>query len=222
MSYNKTIIPGMENINADSQKTASMSMNNSSSFQGTCYPGMKVGGGNFQQPSYDNHKPIMGFFYSVSRTGSGEYWPIYLGLNQIGRSAACSVCLNEASVSENHAEIVVRMMKNPDRVLVSITDSRSTCGTLVNGRSLGFDSTECKSGDIITIGERYELLLIIIDAKSLGLEPKPDFVQVPPMFNQAPHFPNQNFGSQFPQYHNQQPSSQANPNGGTIVMPAQK
>ncbi|MBR4996039.1 MAG: FHA domain-containing protein [Alistipes sp.] len=123
------------------------------------------------------HKTIMGFLYSVSRTSEGEYWPLYLGLNTIGRATNSSVRLSEATISDNHAEIVIRQMKNPDSVLVSIQDARSTCGTLLNGSSLGFDAQECHNGDILTIGEHYELYLIIVDAKSLGLAKRDDFMQ---------------------------------------------
>lgn len=32
-------------------------------------------------------KQVMGFLYSVSRSQAGEFWPLYVGPNRIGRSA---------------------------------------------------------------------------------------------------------------------------------------
>ena len=72
--------------------------------------------------------------------------------------------------------LVVRKMKNPEKVIASISDARSTNGTMLNGQSLGFSAEECKNGDIITIGDNYELYLILIDAASLGLKPVEGFI----------------------------------------------
>lgn len=121
-------------------------------------------------------KPLVGFLYSVSRTAFGEYWPLYQGVNTIGRDASSDIQLSESTVSGSHAELVVRKMKNPESLLISITDTRSTCGTMVNGESLGFTPHECKNWDVITVGESYELLLIVVDTAGLGLTEKPDFV----------------------------------------------
>lgn len=125
-----------------------------------------------------NNKPIVGFLYSVSRTPFGEYWPIYLGQNVIGRDNSCSIILEEGTVSSEHALIMVRKMKNPEKLIASIVDARSTCGTMINGESLGFDQVECKSMDVITIGENYELLFILIDNVMLNLSTREDFVPV--------------------------------------------
>lgn len=178
MSNNKTVIPGIGETAPRDFKTQTISPQ-PEVYKGTQFPGMS----NMAHPGThpgtvktENHKPIMGFLYSVSRTGSGEYWPLYLGLNTIGRSATNSVHLAEATVSEKHAEIVIRQMKNPDGVIASIQDSRSTCGTLINGSSLGFEPRECHNGDIITIGEHYELFFVLINAKELNLEPVEGFV----------------------------------------------
>lgn len=179
MSNNKTVVPGMGNafgFGGSSNQNGQFSNNQqpAQGYNGTHFPGMNGNPG--KGGVAETHKPIMGFLYSVSRTACGEYWPLYMGLNTIGRSTACSVRLSEATISDNHAEIVIRQMKNPDSVLVSIQDARSTCGTLLNGSSLGFDAQECHNGDIITIGEHYELYFVLIDAKSLGLEVRTDFI----------------------------------------------
>lgn len=153
-------------------------------YKGTHFPGMDANPNKVMQTDA-THKPIMGFLFSVSRTSVGEYWPLYMGLNTIGRAMNSSVRMSEATISENHAEIVIRQMKNPDNVLVSIQDARSTCGTLLNGSSLGFEAQECHNGDIITIGEHYELYLILVDTKSLGLAVRPDFIPVGPAAGNA-------------------------------------
>ncbi len=178
MSSDKTVIPGMGNPFDRQETSASMNQPGmpNANYGGTHFPGMNTGPQASANSMTETHKPIMGFLYSVSRTACGEYWPLYMGLNTIGRATTCSVRLAEATISDNHAEIVIRQMKNPDSVLVSIRDSRSTCGTLLNGSSLGFDAQECHNGDIITFGEHYEFYFILIDTKALGLEPRQDFI----------------------------------------------
>ena len=163
MSSNKTIIPGMEE--AYTERTSNI--DSSKKMQdGTCIP-HPFG---TQSPSVaTNQKPIVGFLYSISKSMAGEFWPLHIGSNTIGRSANCDVSLGEATVSEEHAVLVVRQMKNPEKIIASICDSRSTCGTMINGESLGFDQRECFNGDIITIGEHYDLFFILIDAKQIGL-----------------------------------------------------
>lgn len=122
-------------------------------------------------------KPLAGFLYSISRTGFGEYWPLYIGPNRIGRSFECDIILPEATVSAMHAEIVIRRLKNPDRLEASISDARSSHGTLVNGESVPQTKpVTCKNGDIITIGESYRLYMIIVDAKALGLSVADNFI----------------------------------------------
>ena len=131
MSSNKTIIPGMEE--AYTERTSNI--DSSKKMQdGTCIP-HPFG---TQSPSVaTNQKPIVGFLYSISKSMAGEFWPLHIGSNTIGRSANCDVSLGEATVSEEHAVLVVRQMKNPEKVIAWINDSGSTCGTMINGESLG-------------------------------------------------------------------------------------
>ncbi len=192
-------------------------------YNGTVFPGMNQAAA--APAAKELHKPIMGFLYSVSRTANGEYWPLYLGPNSIGRAATCAINLPEATVSDNHAQIVVREMQNPDSVLVFIQDTQSTCGTTLNGSTLGFNPAECHNGDIIKIGEHYEFYLILVDVKSLGLKPSPDFLpvnrQAAPAY-QAPA-PGGPFAGGFgpfgqPMGQPQQRNEPPKPNGGTIIM----
>lgn len=130
-------------------------------------------------------KPIVGLLYSISRTAAGEYWPLHLGQNTIGQNPDCDIQLAEGTVSVDHAVIMVRKMKNPDKVIASITDARSTNGTMLNGKSLGFSAEECKNGDIITIGDNYEMYLVLIDPASLGLKVSDNFIPVELEENEA-------------------------------------
>lgn len=193
MSSNRTIIPGMDSPYTNSTPEAYHGVQplsgNSVPEGGTCVPSgipNAVGEPIYNQPS---QKPIIGFLYSISRSGSGEYWPIHIGSNTIGRSSDCDICLQEGTVSDKHATLVVRVMKNPEKVIASICDSSSTIGTMINGESLGFEQRECYNGDILTIGAHYDLLFILVDAKQIGLKVCGEFIQVKPTKGQ-----NFNFG----------------------------
>ena len=193
MSQNKTVIQGLEPADGP-QQTSGAGQNfytrGAQGARGTVVPGMTenpsgTGGQGvnqqFAQPRpkpVASGKPVVGFLYSVSRTAAGEYWPLHIGQNTIGQNPASDVVLPEGTVSSDHAVIVVRKMKNPEKVIASISDARSTNGTMINGESLGFAAVECKNGDIITIGDSYELFLILVDAASLGLSVAENFIAV--------------------------------------------
>lgn len=175
MSSNKTIIPGMEDAYAEQPN---FDKQDSKVQDGTCVP--NPFGTVPNSVNVPHQKPVIGFLYSISKSGSGEYWPLRIGSNTIGRSDNCNVRLDEATVSEQHAVLVVQQMKNPEKVIAWINDSGSTCGTMINGESLGFDRRECFNGDIITIGEHYDLYFILIDAKQIGLNVCRDFISTQP------------------------------------------
>ena len=183
MSQNKTVVPGMDGGNSYNSDFYSKNTNVAGSSKGTVVPGMNPASSNRQQVNHSQQqvryhvgKPVAGFLYSISRQGIGEYWPLYQGQNTIGSSSKCDICLNEGTVSGEHAVLVVRKMKNPEKTIASISDARSTNGTMVNGESLGFSAIECFNGDIITIGENYELVVILIDVKALGLKVAENFI----------------------------------------------
>lgn len=167
----KTIFPGMAAPSAAPAAAPQAPAN------GTMYPGMAAPAPE-QKSNNSGSKPIMGFLFSVSKTPYGEFWPLYVGPNTIGRGSSNAICLAESSVSDSHATIVIRKMQKQgsnNGIFVFVQDTGSMCGTLLNGDTLDFNPRECKSGDIITIGANYELLLIIVDPDALGLQPKPDF-----------------------------------------------
>lgn len=156
-----TVVPGMDQFNGSARQSA-QGAPNASARSSSRRPG----------------KPVAGFLYSISRQGIGEYWPLYQGQNTIGSSSNCNICLREGTVSGEHAVLVVRKMKNPEKTIASISDARSTNGTMINGESLGFAAMECFNGDIITIGENYELVLLLVDVKALGLRVAENFIDI--------------------------------------------
>ena len=193
MSQNKTVIQGPEPVDAPNQNSGAGSnfytRGGYSGNRGTVVPGMMENpGGAAQNPgrpaaapqqqkkSAASGKPVVGFLYSVSRTAAGEYWPLHIGQNTIGQNPSSDIVLSEGTVSSDHAVLVVRKMKNPEKIIASISDARSTNGTMINGESLGFSAVECKNGDIITVGDNYELYLILVDAPTLGLSVSENFI----------------------------------------------
>ena len=190
MSQNKTVIKGLEPADAptvDSGASGNFyTRATRPNAKGTVVPGMEgavtnaasIPSPQAQQGKPASGKPVVGFVYSISRTAIGEYWPIHIGQNTIGQNPASDIVLSEGTVSSDHAVLVVRKMKNPEKVIASISDARSTNGTMLNGESLGFSAVECKNGDIITIGDNYELYLVLIDTPSLGLKVCADFIPV--------------------------------------------
>lgn len=198
MSQNKTVIQGLEPAETNVGGAASgaipnfYSRGNQGAVRGTVVPGMipsmreaQAQTTNVapnpvkpqQHKAIEPGKPVVGFLYSISRTPVGEYWPIQIGPNTIGQSSSSKIILAEATVSIDHAVIVARQLKNGG-VIAAITDTRSTNGTMINGETIGFSAVECHNGDVITIGNNYELLLILVDASKSGLSVSQDFIPV--------------------------------------------
>lgn len=199
MSQNKTVFPGVspegdyianqgqgQGSSRVGQQAYSRSTN-SYRANGTVYPGMHmpsnndqgIGPNNNQTHSRPTGKPIVGFLYSISRTGIGEYWPLHIGQNIIGNSSECDIILGEGTVSARHANLHINKMKKPEKTEATISDLGSTNGTLVNENSVSVARpVECVNGDIITIGENYDLLLLLVDAKALGLHLSDTFIDV--------------------------------------------
>lgn len=203
MSQNKTRVPGMEpeenrrnggqQRNVDSQSFYSRSSNRPA--HGTVVPGMDqgyaanqggIGGGTEpagsarpqRRTTVQSGKPVVGFLYSISRTPAGEFWPLQIGRNSIGLAGDSDVLLPEGTVSGNHAQIIIQKNKKTGALIVGIKDLGSSNGTTVNGDSIGFDPSSCESGDIIGIGEAYELVLIILDPTKYQLSVAGNFVPV--------------------------------------------
>ena len=122
-------------------------------------------------------KPVLGFLYSVSRSSFGEFWPVYLGPNTIGRSENADIVLREGTVSSEHATLIVHQ-EDDGEVYAGIKDNGSTHGVKVNGKSAHFDVVGCNNMDVIKIGKSYELLFVLLDAKASGLKKAENFVEV--------------------------------------------
>ena len=192
MSQNKTVIQGLEPETGFSGSSGYTSQNfysrpNGSTARGTVVPGMQdaLSEDKKMQESasapqtnrvIQSGKPIVGFLYSGSRTPLGEFWPIQMGKNSIGQSSDNDIVLLEGTISSKHAVIVTRQGKNG--IIAAIKDSESTNGTFINGEPIDFSAEECHSGDIITIGNNYQLLFILIDSAKLGLATKKEFIPV--------------------------------------------
>jgi len=195
MSQNKTVIQGLEPMDAPTQQNAGAGNNpyargGVSPYQTNVPRGTQVPEymqsprpelQDLKQPTpggraFTSGKPIVGFLYSISRTAVGEYWPLHVGPNTIGQNPSSDIVLPEGTVSQDHAVLVVRRLRSPEKVIASINDARSTNGTMLNGVSLGFQAEECKNGDIITIGDNYTLLLILIDSAAIGLSVAENFI----------------------------------------------
>ena len=134
-------------------------------------------------------RPILGFLYSISNGGNTEFWPLYQGKNIIGSDPrTCNVCLMEASVSSLHATLVIQQQRNPEKVVASLRDEGSEIGTLRNGVNVSFTNVECFNGDLLTFGNNYELLFILIDKKDIKLSPSENFI--PKQSEPINHIPN--------------------------------
>lgn len=145
---------------------------------GTYVPGMQENapGVNNELSNPMNNTPVVGFLYSISRKGIGEYWPLHLGTNTIGRAADCDIVLHERSVSEHHATLSIKQMKSTGKLIASIRDIGSKNGMYLNDEELDYENHACKLHDKITIGTCYKLLLILIDAEDYGLSVAENFM----------------------------------------------
>lgn len=125
---------------------------------------------------YIQDRPIVGMLVSTSNGGKMELFPLYLGRNIIGRSKKADVMLNEETVSEEHAIIVIRLLLQPvERYIATLTDQDSSCGTYINGESTDFDTHILEDRDTIQFGMGYQTMFIKLDAKELGLKACPSF-----------------------------------------------
>ncbi len=176
MSQEKTEVGlGLKGNSANGMKETSRRYNG----EGTVTTGMgefAPGIGYNNVTNNATQEPVVGFLYSISRQGIGEFWPLHIGRNTIGRSTDCDVCLRERTVSDLHAVLNIKQMKTTHKVLASIKDEGSKNGIFVNDIELGYDSHACSNNDILTVGLNYKLLLLLIDTESYGLSVSEEFI----------------------------------------------
>ena len=161
--------------------------------RGTIVPGMSGHQGGPQQPSLQTQtatpqqsqgisgQPVLGFLYSISNQGIPEYWPIMIGYNRIGRNADNEIVLNEQTISGLHASVMVQKKRTTGEVVAVIRLEQGKTGVLVNGDEVDLRyGSECKNGDIVTIGTNYTFLVVLINAEAVGLAPAPNFISTQP------------------------------------------
>lgn len=194
MSEKKTLLSGLEYNPVDDPYNRDFEANDKfekNGGKGTILPGMNNERDNHEDG--DDHDPIVGFLFSVSRTPMGEYWPLYLGKNTIGRDNETSmVYLPEGSVSGEHALLVVEQTVNPNETIAVLENKGSKNGTFINGKRVIYGRTEeCKNGDILRFGGSYECMLILFDVREVGLKTADNFIPVekPAMFGGSGDFP---------------------------------
>lgn len=180
MSQSETYVPGMNTAagQGTSNNLYSRQTANTYTANGTYVPGMQDSAPEMKPVRHDNAsgEPVVGFLYSISRKGIGEYWPLHLGANTIGRSANCDIQLKEASVSDNHATLSIKQMKSTKALIASIRDTGSKNGIYLNDEELDYDNHACKNLDVLTIGSCYKLLVMLVNANEYGLSVAEDFV----------------------------------------------
>lgn len=175
----KTKVPGMDyedSFDGTSSAISNPFSDHNSKFnpEGTTIPGME------NTPEIANvhgrakARPLVGFLYSISKTPFGEFWPVYMGKNTIGRSKSSDIQLSEGTVSSEHA--VLTVMKDAEGMFAAIENSGIN-GVKLNGKSIRLNRVECGNQDKLLIGNNYECLLLLVDTDALGLSTSSSFVE---------------------------------------------
>lgn len=173
MEVSETYVPGMVGSNSPYQNPRMSKVNERVINSETSSVRNDVKESNGIKPT----KPVVGFLYSISR-GEGEYWPIYVGKNIIGRGEHCDIQLKEQTVSREHAVLVVRKMRTTGKIVASIRDMGSDVGMFLNDEELDLELHSCKNEDVILVGSCYKLVLILIDTAKYNLTVAEDFISV--------------------------------------------
>lgn len=92
------------------------------------------------------------FSLQVTKGGGSETHPLMEGENVVGRAANCSVVLDDASVSRQHAAVIVRDGK------VTLKDLGSRNHTFLNGSQVG-SAVDVSPGAVIRFGLEIEATL---------------------------------------------------------------
>lgn len=120
-------------------------------------------------------RPIAGMLFTISNGGKPEIFPLYKGRNVVGRTAKSDVCLNEASISQEQAIILVRSY-DTNKIHFTIVDNGSTNGTFINGELVEEKETHLlEDGSILDFGSGYKMKFFKLLGEELGLQPNPLF-----------------------------------------------
>ncbi len=124
-------------------------------------------------------RPLVGTLISASADGMGEIFPIYLGKNVIGRGEDCDIRLNEVTVSQNHAVILVRTVVDEygnHQLSATLTDYDSDYGSNVDGLQAEYDKLTLQNGSTICIGRGYVLTIYLFNPWLQGFGRNPAFM----------------------------------------------
>lgn len=124
--------------------------------------------------------PLTGWLVSFSRGITGECWELREGnLYVLGKAAEADIQLAEKAVSDRHATLHIRRTNDEERrLMIVISDTNSTNGTVVNGKDIGINGNAAlQHHDKIMVGN-YELVFILVDQQSLNVVPHEQFQAV--------------------------------------------
>lgn len=85
-----------------------------------------------------------GLFLEQARPPSSRHWPLDGDVLAIGRDPSSAICVNDATISEHHADLIRRGLS------WLVVDARSTNGTFVNDRQV--NESVVKAHDRIRLG----------------------------------------------------------------------
>ena len=117
--------------------------------------------------SVEDVKIVRGFLFTASRQGNGEFWPLHVGTNTIGRLMTCDICLPEENVANRHAEL--NLEQGEGGLAVSLCVFQDEYATQLNGLTLDAGVVKCHDRDIIAIGDNLQFLLLLADVEKYGL-----------------------------------------------------
>lgn len=118
----------------------------------------------------NRERKMVGVLFSVSRLGNGEIFPIYEGKNNIGRGRSNDIRLQEASINDLHAVLYAVHDDYPAKdYVLSVHDQGSSFGTMVGNDDVIFNPHTVHDGDILYIGNNYQLVVKLFQREAYNL-----------------------------------------------------
>lgn len=103
---------------------------------------------------------IEGFLVTYDFNKYGNFYPLYLGKNTIGRQSTNDIVLNDPSISNEHALILFRGNQ------ILIEDKLSVNGTFLNDSEESIDRGSLQDNDIIRFGKKIFKIKIVGEMKT--------------------------------------------------------